>query len=30
MMVTGVPILTLLIPVRQWSDGTPALPEAGQ
>ena len=24
------PVLTLLIPVRQWSDGTPALPEAGR
>jgi hypothetical protein len=23
------PVLTLLIPVRQWSDGTPALPMAG-
>jgi hypothetical protein len=23
---TDVPVLTLLIPVRQWSDGTPALP----
>jgi hypothetical protein len=24
------PVLTLLVPVRQWSDGTPALPVAGQ
>lgn len=24
------PVLTLLIPVRQWSDGTPAMPGAGQ
>ena len=25
----GSPVMTLLIPVRQWSDGTPALPGAG-
>ena len=23
------PVLTLLVPVRQWSDGTPAMPAAG-
>jgi hypothetical protein len=26
----GYPVLTLLIPVRQWSDGTPAMPGPGR